>query len=142
MKFIIRDQNDRSFNEVNFMKDQEIQPTISRINELIKETLPRTSKIMFDKVKIIEECKWTEKEVEKIFIFENSIFQNKTQEANIIWNEIMDNILTHMDGITKNPLEWTISHKFWLNSKFICLLLGINIFENNDKDKNIGKLSH
>ena len=121
------------------MNDQEIQPTIKRVNTLIKEALPRTSEIMYDKVKVINECKWSEKDIEKIFIFENTIFPNKTQEANIIWKEIMNNILTHMEGITKNPLEWTICNKFWLNSKFICLLLGISIFEDNDKQKMTGK---
>ena len=123
------------------MNEQEIQPTIMRINKLIKEALPRTSEIMFDKTKVIQECKWTDKEIEKIFIFENTIFPNDTQESKIIWNEIMDNILTHMEGITKNPLEWTISNKFWLNSKFICLLLGINIFEENLEQNESGKLN-
>ena len=41
----------------------------------------------------------------------------------------MVNIITHIEGVTKNPLEWTVKHKFWLNSKFICVLLGLSIFQ-------------
>ena len=51
----------------------------------------------------------------------------------------MENIITHIKGVTENPLQWTIKHKFWLNSKFICLLLGISMFENREKDPTEGK---
>ena len=119
----------KHFNDPGFLEEQEIQPTIMAIESLIQKSLPNTSKIMNRKKEVLKECNWTENEVQDIFIFDISVFPNRTQEANIVWSEIMGNIITHIKGVTENPLEWTIQHKFWLNSKFICTLLGLTMFE-------------
>ena len=99
------------------------------IDQLIKTALPNTTKIMHRRTEVLKECNWTIIEAEDLFIFDNTIFPNNSQEANIIWSEIMVNIITHIEGVTKNPLEWAVKHKFWLNSKFICVLLGLSIFQ-------------
>jgi hypothetical protein len=98
------------------------------IDKLIKSTLQNTTKIMHRRTEVLKECNWTLEEAEDLFLFDTKIFPNKNQESNIIWSEIMTNIITHIEGITSNPLEWTVKHKFWLNSKFICILLGLSIF--------------
>ena len=51
----------------------------------------------------------------------------------------MGNIISHIKNVTEKPIEWTIKHKFWLNSKYICTLLGISIFEKVEKNQNKGK---
>ena len=99
------------------------------IETLIQKSLPNTTKIMNRKKEVLKECNWTEIESKDIFIFDNNVFPNRTQESNIIWSEIMGNIISHIEGVTKNPLEWTIKYKFWLNSKFICTMLGLTMFE-------------
>ena len=96
---------------------------------------------MCRKTEVLKECNWTESEAEDLFIFDKNVFPNKSQEANVIWREIMSNIITHIKGVTENPLQWTIKHKFWLNSKFICLLLGISIFEKREKEATEGKIN-
>ena len=108
------------------------------IESLIQKALPNTTRIMNRKTEVLKECKWTKSEAEDIFIFDKNVFPNINQDSNIIWSEIMENIITHIKGVTENPLEWTIKHKFWLNSKFICTLLGISIFEKRDKENNEG----
>ena len=111
------------------------------IDKLIKTTLPNTSKIMYRRTEVLKECGWTETEAADLIIFNNIIFPNITQEANIVWSEIMANIITHIEGITKNPMEWTVKYKFWLNSKFICILLGLAMFQENLETNDKGKIN-
>ena len=91
------------------------------------------------KTEVLKECNWSESEAADLFIFDKNVFPNINQESGVIWNEIMMNIITHIKGVTDNPLEWTIKHKFWLNSKYICLLLGISIFEKREQNETEGK---
>ena len=133
-----RDKNQKDFNDPGFLENQEIQPTIMAIEALIQKALPNTTKIMSRKTEVLKECNWTESEAENLFIFDKNVFPNVTQESNIIWSEIMGNIISHIKGVTENPLEWTIKHKFWLNSKYICVLLGISIFEEREQNNNKG----
>jgi hypothetical protein len=135
----LRDKNQNDFTDPGFLENQEIQPTIMAIESLIQKALPNTTKIMYRKTEVLKECIWTETEAFDLFIFDKNVFPNKSQESGVIWNEIMGNIIAHIKGLTENPLEWTIKHKFWLNSKYICLLLGISMFEKRETTDTQGK---
>ena len=111
------------------MIGQNIQTIIVQIDSLIKTALPKTYEIMFDVERVLQECEWNDSLVEGLFIFNKNIFPNQTCEAKIIWTEILDNIITHMDNMLVSPLRWTVENRFWLNSKFICAHLGITNFK-------------
>ena len=87
---------------------------------------------MYDKSEILKHSGWNTYQSDGLIIFDDKIFKNDTKEANIIWTEILDNIITHIDRIIEDPIEWTVQNRFWLNSRYVCVLLGINIF----KDRN------
>ena len=132
-----RDKDGKSFNEPGFMKNQQIEFELVNINKLIRQALPITSDIMYNKEKVLEKCEWVESLVEDLFIFNDKIFPNRTIEANIIWAEILENIIHHMDNMVDSPILWTVDNRFWLNSKYVCLLLGIQIFQDRKlEDKN------
>ena len=107
------------------MKNQELQLVIINIDDLIRKALPKTHAIMHDVEKVLKECEWNEALVEGLFIFNKDIFPNETMEAKIIWTEIIENIVTHMDNMLLSPIKWTVENRFWLNSKFICTHLGL-----------------
>ena len=111
------------------MEGQEIQTIIVLVNNLIKDALPKTWAIMFDLEKVLQECEWNESLVEGLFIFNRNIFPNQSCEAKIIWSEILDNIITHMDNMLLTPMKWTVENRFWLNSKFVCTHLGLTNFK-------------
>ena len=90
-------------------------------------------KLLYNSEKILKECCWSLRAGNTLFIFNNTIFENKTQESQIIWAELMNNVITHINGITKFSLAWTIKHRFWLNSEWITQLLGIKIFNKSQK---------
>ena len=114
----LRDKDGRSFNEPGFMKNQEIYVSIIKINDLIVKAIPRTTEIMWDKEKVLDSCEWVESLVEDLFIFNKDIFPNRTIEANIVWTEILENIIYHIDNMVDSPILWTVNNRFWLNSKF------------------------
>ena len=132
----LRDKDGRSFNEPGFMKNQEIHVSIVKINDLIVKALPRTTEIMWDKEKVLDSCEWVESLVEDLFIFNKDIFPNRTIEANIVWTEILENIIYHIDNMVDSPILWTVNNRFWLNSKFVCLLLGIRNFRDRKLEDN------
>ena len=121
------------------MDDQEFQPFIIELERKMKEALPKTCKIMFNCTAILKECSWPEYMMDDYFIFKENIFQNKTEEAKIIWAEIKLNLLTHTEQMINNPVKWTLKNRFWLNSAYACKKLGLEIHKDHEKYDQKGK---
>jgi hypothetical protein len=128
---LLRDDKNRKFDDDKFLEGQELQPFIIKLEEYIRNIIPKTSKIMFNSTEILKECKWPEYMEPDYIIFKENIFGDETIEGKLIWSEIKTNIITHIEGMVKNPVKWALKNRFWLNSSYTCEKLGLTIHEDS-----------
>jgi hypothetical protein len=134
----IRDNNGNSYKDNEFLLNQEIQPAIMELDSLIKQSLEKTYKMLYNKDKIIEYCGWSNAEAEGILIFDTRIFNDRSDEAKLIWSELSANILYHVTGMVDNPKTWALDYRFWMNSEIFCEALGLELFDKNGIKNPIG----
>ena len=137
---IFRDREGRKFNDQNFLKGQNIQPFVIELEKQIRAAVPKTVKIMNNCSAVLKECVWPDHLADDFLIFKNSIFENKTEEAKLIWSEIKQNVVTHIEKMVEDPIKWTLKNRFWLNSAYVCEKLGLSIHKDNKKYDNRGNL--
>ena len=89
---------------------------------------------MFDREEVLKQADWADCLAEDLFILNKTVFPNESQEAKIIWMEILENIINHMDNMVKSPAKWTVENRFWLNSKYMCTRLGLGNFKDRKLD--------
>jgi hypothetical protein len=113
---------------------------VIELEKQIKLAIPKTFKIMNNGPAVLKECLWPEHLAKDLLIFHENIFTNKSEEAKLIWSEIKQNVLTHIEQMMENPIKWTIKNRFWLNSAYACEKLKLSIHKDNKKYDLKGKL--
>ena len=132
-KTLFRDDKGRKFDEQKFLEGQSIQPFVVELEKQIKSSVPKIYNIMNNRSAVLKECLWPEYAARDFLIFKENIFANKSEEANLIWSEVKQNVVTHIEQMIDNPIKWTIKNRFWLNSAYACEKLGLSIHKDNKK---------
>ena len=127
------DKKGKKFNEENFLQDQEIAPQINTIQGEIARKYPEWLNVKNQKAKLLKLSKMSLRIVDDLIIFDEKIFGNNTQEGNIIWDEILTQMLYQISGVAHNPTLWLIKNRFWINSKFAASSLGLKLKYANEK---------
>ena len=109
------------------MKNEEIQPRIMQMEKILAEKFPEWKNQKNQKSKLQKLSKWKKELMNELIIFNEKVFSNNTQEGNIIWNEVKENMTYQLTGIATNTIVWMIKNRFWINSKFAAASIGLKL---------------
>ena len=115
----LKDQENRKFDHVDFMKDLEPSLIKGLVSNLIEKQFKNTKILKNNFDKLAREVEWEKEELATFVFLHPAVIKNDTEEANIIWREMRHMVIFYIESFLDDPIGSATKNTFMLNSRVV-----------------------